>query len=312
MREMFLRSIMSVMVFTGLILLIEVLWVPARTHQIQSSDPNEDAHFAISPKAFWLPYSSADLNPGEPFYIFFRGEPIYLELWLRNNTRRPIPISGSAGRWPDLISWKIYKDGIEIGAKMVKLLDLSAEVKLDSTGRPIVGKFVDMSTLNPGEAVRKEITLTQRDGTNLTLGTYKISLLFEPRSLGSQFPLPNRQIPAGTDFGIKEIKTRNDKLNYYFHLVQIYRRKKEHKKAQTVINEMLKLNPNSIAAFLELGWLYYEQGKAEQAVEAINKAIKITEMNLDPENIVSHQTHMREDSISFLKQLIERFRKNPQ
>uniref|UniRef100_A0A7C3PJY2 Uncharacterized protein n=1 Tax=Oscillatoriales cyanobacterium SpSt-418 TaxID=2282169 RepID=A0A7C3PJY2_9CYAN len=106
----------------------------------------------------------------EESFISPRAQYISVELSLGNSTRRPIPISRPARRWLDLVSWKIYKNGVEIGSKEIKLVDLSAEIKIDSTGRPVAGKSVDMSILNPGEGVKKEIGITHRNGSGSPAG----------------------------------------------------------------------------------------------------------------------------------------------
>uniref|UniRef100_A0A7C3PH25 Tetratricopeptide repeat protein n=1 Tax=Oscillatoriales cyanobacterium SpSt-418 TaxID=2282169 RepID=A0A7C3PH25_9CYAN len=123
--------------------------------------------------------------------------------------------------------------------------------------------------------------------------------------------MPNRQIPAETEFGVREIKTKTDKLNSYSKEAQRYSRNREYEKARAMVNKMLELNPNSAAAFRVLGATYYSQGRTEQAIESIDKAIKIIEMNLDPEEIFSGDKRSREDSIRFLKELIELYRRNP-
>lgn len=308
-----LRIVTWALMYMAFVLCMKSFGVPLEIYRLSSPHQFEDVDFTIVPLAFGAPYRSIQKSTNDPLYVFFQAEPISIELRLINRTKLPVPISSPTSRWLDLVSWNIYKDNIELDNKKFKMVNLSAETKIDSTGATVAktNKAMELSTIGSGEGVKIELGFTQADGSGLKSGVYKVRLTLTPKSLGSRFPMANRQIPAEVVFGVKEVITKNDRLNYYSNLAERHRRSKEYGRALEFISKMLELNQNSTPAFNTLGWIYFDQGKTNQAVEAINKAIRIIEMNLDPEYISSQEKRTRDESVAHLKQLINLFRRNP-
>jgi tetratricopeptide (TPR) repeat protein len=270
---------------------------------LQYQDQNEDVFFGLIPKALGNPYRMSGITPDEGISsVFFESEPIILELVVANHTKRSIPIAGKKGRWINLIEWQIHRNGTNFDFNTIKIVDRSAETKLNSFGRPMSGNSVDVLSLGVGEGIKKEISLVSSSGATLPFGKYKVSVLLMPSSLGNQFPQPNRAIPAEADFIVKKIVSPSDRLGYYSHLVQRHFITKEYDKARSEIKQMLSLNPNSIFAYTMLGDMYCEQGEHQQAAESFKKCITILEHNLDNYHRYSDQKHLREGLIASLKE----------
>jgi hypothetical protein len=286
-----------------IILMIKSLYSPGNTIFAQSYYPNEDVYFGLIPKGLGSPYSisgikSNELNP----IVFFQSEPIILELMLTNFTKSSIPIAGTKGRWISLIEWQILKDGTVLDQNIIKMVDRSAEVKLDSFGKQIKSNSVEILNLGVGEGIKKEISIVSPNGFQLPFGKYKVSILLKPNSLGSQFPQPNRAIPAQADFIVKKIESLGDRLNYFAHLVQRHFIDKEYDKAHGAIKDMIALEQNSIFAYTMLGEIYCLQDKPQQSSESLKKAIMILENNLDKNHRLFNYKPLREDQQSILKE----------
>lgn len=287
-----------------IILLINLNMSPANAlfTEPQPQDPNEDVFFGIVPKAFGSPYRMSGIAPDGIASVFFQSEPVILELVLKNYTKRAIPIAGTKGRWTNMIEWQILKDGTKFDLRKVKMVDRSTEIKLNSFGRPVNSNSVGILTIGGGESAKKEISLVLADGSAIPAGKYKVNLLLSPNSLGSQFPQPDRTIPAQADFIVKKIEGLGDRLNYYSHLVQRYWLNKEYDKAHLTIKQMLDVNPNSLFAYVILGEIFCEKGNPQQAAESIKKAMNILENNSDKNHRYFDQEHLREQNIASLKE----------
>lgn len=275
---------------------------PVSAFYAQSQDPTEDVFFGLIPKALGSPYRMSGIASDVTASVFFQSEPIILEMIITNHTKRPIPVAGTKGRWVNLLEWQILKDGAELDPRKVKMADRSAEIKLSASGSPMNSDSIDILTLGIGESIKKEISLVSVNGAALPVGKYKIVALLTPNSLGNQFPQPNRAIQAQTDFIVTKIESLGDQLSYYSRLAQRYKIDKEYDKAQAILKQMLRLNPNSIFAFTTLGDMSCEQGKPQQASEYFRKAITILENNLDENHRSFDQKYLRESLIAVLKQ----------
>ncbi len=271
----------------------------------QSQDAIDDVGFNLVPMALGSPYPTSGIAPGRFSYVFFQSEPVILELVLINHTKRSIPIAGNKGRWLDLIEWQIFKDETKVDQQKIKMVDRSAEIKLNSYGGPMSGNSVDMLTLGLGEGIKKVFSLVSLDGTALPFGEYKVSALLTPNSLGDPFPYLNRAIPAQADFIVKNIEGIGDQLSYYSHQVQRHFMNREYDKSEAAIKLLQKLHPNSLFAYQMLGEIYCLQGKPQEASESIKRAKSILENYLDKYHRCIDQKYCREDILDSLNRRID-------
>src|SRR5262245_34640658 len=100
------------------------LMTNARALPLQENASNGDVIFNANARSISLAYSR---TRDQSDYVFFQGELIELEVFLRNETNQSIPISAREGRWWDFISVKMYRNSIAIPRNRVGIISVAAE-----------------------------------------------------------------------------------------------------------------------------------------------------------------------------------------
>jgi Tfp pilus assembly protein PilF len=80
---------------------------------------------------------------------------------------------------------------------------------------------------------------------------------------------------------------RSDFLAARFNLGVVYKRAGEYEKARQELQEVLKLNPNSADAWMQIGATYEEQGFFDDAQDAYKKARDLDYTNPDIQTVMA-------------------------
>ena len=75
----------------------------------------------------------------------------------------------------------------------------------------------------------------------------------------------------------KKCRELPENIMAHHNLAMVYRKAGRNEDAIRELERCLEIDPNSVEAMVNLGALFFEQGMIDQALEANQKALKVTE-----------------------------------
>jgi tetratricopeptide (TPR) repeat protein len=269
----------------------------AKEMSLQQDVSGEDVLFNINARNISLVYSRTQ---NQADYVFFQDEPIYFDIFLRNETKQTIPISAKGSGWWDFISMKLFINNNAIPTDKFSIISTTSDIK-ENQGP---GVAQNLSELYPGELIKRTVRPSLNGSFRIPPGIYKLELYLNPSRLGNKFPHSNRQLPAIISFEIREVKNKGDLLDYNLHQAIRSRWNKEYPQAFNYLRKMIVLNPNSISAHIELGRIQCEQGKTQEAIQSFEVAIKSLQTKSDIMHVKIALAMNVDDSIRYIRRLI--------
>ncbi len=221
---------------------------------------------------------------------FYPHEDITVRVYVINHSQQPLPVETPNFDWRQQLRVNLerWKGGVgePITYRPSKWMSEPARFRLLRAVRQISPpywkpgeKFVGIpkgilgsEMLAPGEEIVAIVVVTGKDGKRPKPGIYRVAV-----ALGA-----SGEWGRTIEFEVREELTDEDRMNSLYHKAVRARWAKKYKEAETVLIELIALQPNNARFYAEMGAVAEDRGDYQRAIDCYKTAIRLLEEGKDP------------------------------
>jgi hypothetical protein len=251
-------------------------------------------------------------SDGGTAYRFYPHEDISAIIYVINHGQQPAPVETPNFDWRRQLRVNLERWNGAAGEAVIyhpsKWVSQPAHIEILRAPRQIRPSYrkpndkiagaperlLDPTLLAPGEEIVAVVAVTDANGKRPKPGVYRVAV-----ALG-----PSGRFGRTIDFEVREVLTERDRKNSFFHQGVRARWAKKYNQAERALKELLVLNPNSTAAYSEMGAVAQDGRNYQRAIEFYRKTISLIEAGTDPD--LHKDKTFREEWVAGLQQAIEK------